>query len=114
VVVIQAPERSGALITADFALSQGRDLFVHRIGVTGPASRGSADLVEDGAEVISRGRDILKNWGWSIPPEIDGGVNPVAEASSEETGKRLAECLERELAARRALSQTEGQARSGS
>ncbi len=102
VVVIQAPERSGALITADHALNQGRDLFVHRVGVTGAASGGSADLVNDGAEVISSGREILSNWGWSVPQPIDSEIYAAGEDSQRDTGKRLAELLELELANRTA------------
>ncbi len=109
VVVIQAPERSGALITADFALSQGRDLFVHRVGVAGPASGGSAALAEDGAEVISGGKEILRSWGWVPPPAMDSDISMLGKASSEVSGRQLAELFERELTAWKALSGTRGQ-----
>jgi DNA processing protein len=52
VVVIQAPARSGALITADHALDQGADLVVHRDGLWGPQGAGTRDLAESGAPVI--------------------------------------------------------------
>jgi DNA processing protein len=61
-VVVEAPQRSGALITVDFALENGRDLFVHRSGVTGPNSAGCRSLETDGATVIDSADDILREW----------------------------------------------------
>ena len=49
VVVVQAPEHSGALFTADYALEQGRDLYVHAAGVAGTAGAGTRRLAESGA-----------------------------------------------------------------
>ena len=63
-VVVQAPEKSGALITAGTALDQGREVLVHRAGTRGLCSRGSAALVEQGARVIDRVDDI-----WKLQPE---------------------------------------------
>lgn len=59
-VVVQAPARSGALITADFALQEGRDLLV---GSAGLHSEGSGALAEQGAPVISRGRELVQLLG---------------------------------------------------
>lgn len=105
IVVIQAPEHSGALITADYALNQGRDLFVHRVGVAGAASRGSASLVNDGADLISTGREILSNWGWPVPESVDSEIHAAGEDSKSDTGKRLAELLEMELGSRGVFSE---------
>ena len=58
VVVVQAPQRSGALITADHALEQGVDLVVHRAGLGGPQGAGTRDLVESGAPVIETAAEI--------------------------------------------------------
>ena len=66
VVVVQAPARSGALITAEYALEQGRDLFVHRTGLTGAAGRGTQRLSEEGAPVIDGAAEITADWGWKI------------------------------------------------
>jgi DNA processing protein len=72
VILVEAPERSGALITADFALEQGRDLFVHSIGVHDSLCRGTKRLAEEGAEVISSIKEILESWGWNAEncPEL--------------------------------------------
>lgn len=59
-VVVQAPARSGALITADFALQEGRELLV---GSAGLHSDGSSALAEQGAPVISRGRELVQLLG---------------------------------------------------
>jgi DNA processing protein len=63
VVVIQAPERSGALITAEYALEQGRELFVHAAGIEGSAGAGTRSLADAGAPVIERACDVLKGCG---------------------------------------------------
>jgi DNA processing protein len=68
VVVVQAPERSGALITAEYALEQGRDLMVHGAGIEGSAGAGTRRLAESGAPVVSGARDILSEWGMETPP----------------------------------------------
>ncbi len=51
-LLVGAPKKSGALITADFALEQGRDVFVHPVGITKSWGAGGALLVETGAELI--------------------------------------------------------------
>ncbi len=51
-VVIEAPEKSGALITAQYGLEQGRDVYVHRAGVESPQGTGTSHLADSGATVI--------------------------------------------------------------
>jgi DNA processing protein len=63
VVVVQAPQRSGALFTADYALDQGRDLFVHGACLEAGAGAGTRGLAEAGAPVILGYADILREWG---------------------------------------------------
>jgi len=60
VVVVEAP--IGALITAEYALEQGRDLFVHRIGMESPRGEGTRRLVEEGAPLVNSREDLLKEW----------------------------------------------------
>ena len=50
VVIVEAPLRSGALITGQFALDQGRELFVHPLCLTSPAGTGGAEWIRQGAE----------------------------------------------------------------
>lgn len=65
VVVVEAPEKSGALITADFALEQGRDLFVVRETLGASRGQGTRSLHEQGSPAIDTARDILLSWGYS-------------------------------------------------
>jgi DNA processing protein len=64
VLVAQAPEKSGALITAEFALDQGRDLFVMAQGIEGERGAGSRKLAEEGACVAHCANDIVAEWGF--------------------------------------------------
>ena len=68
-LVVEAPRRSGALITADFALEDGRDLFVHRAGTAGANANGCAALAEDGARLVDSGLDILREWDFGLDGE---------------------------------------------
>jgi DNA processing protein len=63
VVVIQAPEGSGALITAEYALEQGRELLVHADGLEGTAGAGTRALANDGAQTIRSAAEVLAGWG---------------------------------------------------
>ncbi len=61
-IVVEAPARSGALITVDFGLDQGRDVLVHRVGLTSPCGEGVRKLAEEGAPVIESGHDVVRLW----------------------------------------------------
>lgn len=63
VVVIEAPERSGALATAGFAAEQGRSVFVVPGPTTHPNYVGSHALIRDGATLAARAADILEDLG---------------------------------------------------
>lgn len=63
VVVIEAPLRSGALITASFAADQGRDVFVVPGNVGNDTSEGTNQLLRDGARIVRDGQDILEDLG---------------------------------------------------
>jgi DNA processing protein len=65
-VIVEAPERFGALITASMALEQDRDLWVSSVGMQLPRGKGTAKLAVDGARVINSARDILAEWGIEI------------------------------------------------
>jgi DNA processing protein len=61
VVVVEAPTRSGALITCDFAADQGRDVFVVPGSILSPASAGCNRLLRDGARPVTSAADILED-----------------------------------------------------
>jgi len=64
VLIVEAPIKSGALITASFALEQGKDIFVASCGtLDGNFDRGGTiKLASDGAEIIHSAIDILEKW----------------------------------------------------
>jgi DNA processing protein len=58
-LVIEAGERSGALITAAFAAEQGRDVYAVPGSIFSPASRGTNSLIRDGATPVTCAEDVL-------------------------------------------------------
>jgi len=97
VVIVEAPEKSGALITAGFALEQNRDLWVDSVGVASSRGKGTARLVEEGAKVISSAREILSEWNMTInETEVSSGEKRRETACNDSTGlvSSLAEYLD--------------------
>lgn len=62
VLIVEAPERSGALITARAALEQGRDVFVVPGNIDVASCAGSNALLREGATAVSHGWDILSEY----------------------------------------------------
>ena len=60
VVIGEAPIKSGSLITADFALEQGREVYVVDLPSESPAGAGSRMLIEQGASVITSVSQVLR------------------------------------------------------
>ncbi len=67
-VVVEARERSGALITADFALELGRDVFAVPGEITSSLSAGTNDLLRQGAAPLTSVRDVLDALGIDSAP----------------------------------------------
>jgi DNA processing protein len=80
VVVVEASERSGSLITAACALEQGREVMAVPGTVAGGRYGGSHALLRDGARLVQSAADILDELGWRGPtPTLAGGETPTAD-----------------------------------
>lgn len=69
-VVVEAPERSGALITASTALEQGREVFAVPGPINAPNSKGCNALIRDGAGLVSEAWDILGFYEGRFPHKL--------------------------------------------
>ena len=82
VVVVEAAARSGSLITARFALEQGRDVFAVPGSPLDPRCRGSNDLLRHGAILTEGSEDVLAQLGpqlkHSAPPPPRSSLPPPA------------------------------------
>jgi DNA processing protein len=84
-VIVEAPASSGALITAQFALEQGRDLWVASSGVSSVLGDGTRKLAGEGAKVISGAADIIREWGIVLEEDLSrdrGSLSGVRMVSS--------------------------------
>jgi DNA processing protein len=111
VVIVEASERSGSLITARAALEQGREVLAVPGGVTSGCHRGCHALIRDGARLVETVDDVLDEIGWrsartggrtpSGKPQTDLGLGakmapgePVdLDGLAERTGRSASELL---------------------
>ncbi len=98
VLVVEAPEKSGALITARLSADQGRDVFVVPANIDVDSARGSNALMREGAIPVSSGWDILSEYRYQFPGKVRQRtssatvtVSPEELAKEREEPARVAE-----------------------
>ena len=84
-VIVEAREQSGALITADFALEDGREVFAVPGEITGALARGTNRLLRQGATPLTSAEDVLELYGLAA----------AARARAPAVGKQAAQVLAR-------------------
>ena len=87
-VVVEARERSGALITADFALELGREVFAVPGEITSALSAGTNDLLRQGAAPLLSADDVFESLGLEplapvVPDDLSSHARAVLERLSD-------------------------------
>jgi DNA processing protein len=79
-IVVEARERSGALITADFALEEGREVLAVPGEITSSLSAGTNALIRLGATPVTSSADVLEVFGLTKQVHPKSDVGPAAES----------------------------------
>jgi len=92
VLVVEAPQKSGALITARHAMEQGRDVFVVPGNIDNATCAGSNQLLQEGAIPVFSGWNILENYDFLYPGKLK--KHPTEQLSvNRETENRVAQTV---------------------
>jgi DNA processing protein len=82
-VVVEAAERSGALITARLAGELGREVYAVPGNVSSPGSLGANSLIQDGAKLVQGWEDVVAEW----PPEWRRALRSLPESRASMQGE---------------------------
>jgi DNA processing protein len=84
VIVVEAGDRSGALISARHALEQGREVFAVPGRIDSPVSRGCHQLLRDGAKLVQRVDDIIEEVGTLVACVANTRERPTSHSAEYE------------------------------
>ncbi|MCL2873352.1 MAG: DNA-processing protein DprA [Defluviitaleaceae bacterium] len=91
-VVVEASDKSGTLITTNHALEQGREVMAVPGNVTSKLSRGTNELIKDGAAVVLDYKDVLNTIGLEIQP-----TNIIESENSENANNKNSNNVRKDL-----------------
>lgn len=96
VIVVEAARRSGALITADFALQEGREVFALPGKVDSATSCGTHSLIKEGAKLITSIEDIFEELNLDIEVRGEENIETQARTILEDEEKAVYDILKDE------------------